>query len=48
MFEIGPLFFYTNSSGVYFRPNNFTWALEYNLLFIDNPIGYGYSFINNA
>lgn len=43
--EFGP--FYADEHG---QPQlrNVTWASNYHLLFIDNPIGAGYSFATNA
>ncbi|XP_075992655.1 venom serine carboxypeptidase-like [Anticarsia gemmatalis] len=42
--EIGP-FTYTNDE---LRPNPYTWLQNHSLLFIDNPVGTGYSFTEHS
>lgn len=37
--ELGPLDLFT-------KPRNFTWTQNYNVLFIDNPVGTGWSFVD--
>ncbi|XP_076171336.1 retinoid-inducible serine carboxypeptidase isoform X2 [Ptiloglossa arizonensis] len=39
--ELGPL-------DVDLRPRNYTWVKDYNVLFIDNPIGAGYSYTTST
>jgi carboxypeptidase C (cathepsin A) len=41
--ELGPLLIIRDNS-VRVVQNNYTWALKYNLLFIDQPIGTGLSY----
>lgn len=38
--ELGPLDLLT-------KPRNFTWVRNYNVLFIDNPVGTGWSYVDN-
>ncbi|KYN05363.1 Retinoid-inducible serine carboxypeptidase, partial [Cyphomyrmex costatus] len=38
--ELGPL-------DVNLNPRNYTWVKNYNVLFIDNPVGTGYSYVEN-
>ncbi|XP_070529256.1 retinoid-inducible serine carboxypeptidase isoform X2 [Cardiocondyla obscurior] len=39
--ELGPL-------DVDLNPRNYTWVKDYNVLFIDNPVGTGYSYVDAA
>lgn len=45
--EIGPLLLIRDFD-VKIVQNNFTWANNYNLLFIDQPVGTGLSYIDNS
>lgn len=38
--ELGPL-------DLFLEERNFTWVRNYNVLFIDNPVGTGYSYVDN-
>ncbi|XP_011861108.1 PREDICTED: retinoid-inducible serine carboxypeptidase-like [Vollenhovia emeryi] len=38
--ELGPL-------DVNLNPRNYTWVKDYNVLFIDNPVGTGFSYVNS-
>ena len=39
--QIGPL-------DVNLKPRNTTWVTKANLLFVDNPVGAGYSYVDDA
>lgn len=41
-YQNGPFFASTNGTTV--EPNPYTWNKEYSILYIDNPVGAGYSF----
>lgn len=42
--EIGPLFLIRQNRQIQIIQNNFTWANNYNLLFVDQPVGTGFSY----
>lgn len=39
--EFGPILLKVDGSQV---PNNFTWTTEYNIVFVDQPIGAGFGY----
>lgn len=43
-FELGPLYMAQNMTP---QVRQYTWANEFHLLFVDNPLGAGYSYANN-
>ncbi|KAL4456117.1 hypothetical protein ABPG74_014078 [Tetrahymena malaccensis] len=48
-FELGPLYVNQTSSGsFYFTPNNYTWTNEYNVIFVDQPVGTGISYADTS
>ncbi|KAJ4771283.1 Carboxypeptidase [Rhynchospora pubera] len=48
LFELGPWLLFSNSSSLSLYPNPFSWNRRFGLLFIDNPIGSGFSVAKNS
>ncbi|KAJ1689721.1 hypothetical protein LUZ63_013876 [Rhynchospora breviuscula] len=48
LFELGPWLLSSNSSSPSLYPNPFSWNRRFGLLFIDNPIGSGFSVAKNT
>lgn len=46
--EFGPLLINTDDYTSDLIPNPFTWNKDYSLMFVDNPIGTGFSYIDSA
>ena len=46
--EIGPLALVLQNRQLQIIQNNFTWANNYNLLFVDQPVGTGFSYADTS
>src|SRR3989338_1277476 len=45
LLEMGP--YHINKKTIELYPNAYTWNKNYNLLFVDNPLGAGFSHMSN-
>lgn len=48
-YELGPLYVNQTSNGTfYFTPNTHSWTNDYNVIFVDQPVGTGISYADTS